>query len=82
MRNVWENKYVKKYDIHYSRIIASWVRSGGSLKSRDLNIFEDWLRSTGALTEEQIDDVKFLASNGKLEWETSAKNFLNEKKNF
>lgn len=74
-RNEWENVYLKDYNIHYSRIIASWLNAGG--KTFD-EYFKNWLRSTGALTEDQIIDIYNLATNGKMEWEGDARRFLAE----
>lgn len=70
----FENKYVKEYGIHYSRIIASWYRVGGTLAG-----LRGWLETT-PLTKEQIGEVMFLAENGKLEWENDARKYLAKKK--
>jgi hypothetical protein len=80
----WENVYIKKYGMYYSRIIASWINVGGDTHSR---MFEEWLRSitdsnTGekVLTDDQISDILRLARNGKLEWQNDASRFINEHK--
>lgn len=71
----FENKIIK--GVHASRYIASWVRSGGSLKYRR-DDFREWLALEG-LTEEEIDHVDYLAHNGRLELEDSSKKFLKER---
>ena len=78
--NAWENVYIKDYNMHYSRIIASYSNVGGDVRSFK---FKDWMKqitdcNTGerVLTDEQINDIYNLATNGKLEWETDARNFL------
>ena len=74
----FENKYIADCDIHYSRIISSWLNVGGSLRTgKDKNDFLRWLIGMGVLTYEQIDDIYNMATNGKLEWESNARLFLN-----
>lgn len=79
-KNRWENKYLEKYGMFYSRIIFSWINVGGS---RDVRIFRKWLESledsnTGekVLTEDEIDDICMQFGNGKLEWQNNAANFI------
>ena len=77
----FENSLVN--GIHASRYIVSWVKSGGSLKgSRRDSKFVDWLKSLTVnerhLTEEEIDQIYYLSSNGKMELEHLAKDFLKE----
>lgn len=69
--------------IYYSRYIASWIRvtedpmiCKGDL--RDCQKFIDWLHSQN-LTDDEIDDIRFLASNGKYELEQSIRCFLEDK---
>lgn len=72
---MFENRKINGY-IYETRFIASWVRAGGSLYyGEDVDNFYKWLLSLG-LTEAEADHIKFLAMNGKLELETSAKKFL------
>lgn len=73
---MFENKRLG--DIHYSRVIASWVKAypghayfGGSFKA--------WLRDLGA-TEEQIHEIYEMATCGRLELELDAKRFIKELK--
>lgn len=80
--NRWENVYMKRYDIHYSRIIASWVHVGGDVFD---DRFKDWLRSiedsetgTRVFDEDQIYDIYNLATCGKMEWEADARRFLSK----
>lgn len=67
----FENKIIK--GVHTSRYIASWSRVGGDIQDRDA--MKAWLLSEG-LTEEEADDIVYLASNGRLELQASAKQFL------
>ena len=55
----------------------SWVRSGGKFDKRGKGYgdFRKWLESL-KLDPEDIEDIMFLASNGKLELEVSAKNYM------
>lgn len=74
---MFENKQINGY-VYETRYIASWLRSGGSLRyGEDVDNFYEWLLSTG-LTNNEAEHIKFLATNGKLELETSAKKFLNK----
>ena len=62
--------------IYYTRFIASWVRKGGKLeKGRDVANFRRWLASLG-VDDMAISSIIFLATNGKLELESSAEKFL------
>lgn len=64
--------------IFYSRFIASWVRKGGMLKTgHDISMFRKWLTEIGC-DDETVDNITFLASNGKLELENSAEKFIAE----
>lgn len=73
---MFENKEVKVTGEKYSRYIASWV-----VAHRQRKIFGDpfrtWLESMG-LTEDEVRECYNLATNGKLEFESCAKLFLNE----
>lgn len=70
---MFENKLDSKYGIHYTRWIMSWIREGGSC--RDLPGFISWL-DTLNLDDEDINNMSFMMSNGKMECEDSAKKFL------
>lgn len=69
---------------YYSRFIASFYRSGGDPKNYrgGKKSLEAWLRTLTIdgkpLSEDDIGSIIFLAENGKLELETSAKAFLKE----
>ena len=56
----------------------SWVRVGGQLglHGEGVDEFRKWLISIN-LKDEDIDAIIFLATNGKLELESSARKFLN-----
>ena len=70
---MFENKYIPEMDVHYSRIIASWFKVGGS---KYLGDFRKWLKTLDKLTDDQRREIEFLFDNGKLELEFSAKNFI------
>lgn len=75
---MFENK-ATSVGIFYTRYIMSWIRVGGTIPKRGpLEPFETWLRSLGHLTEEEIRDIKNLATEGKMELESNAKKFLKE----
>ena len=61
--------------VHASRYIMSYLREGGEANYRDK--FRKWLKSLPMeLTEEEIDHILEIYSNGKLEFEINAKSFL------
>ena len=64
-------------DIYATRFIMSWVRMGGKLRKRGDGVydFRKWLTSLD-LDEEDIERIIFIATNGKLELEVSAKNYI------
>lgn len=75
---MFENRVINGCE-YESRFIASWVREGGGLRYvEDIKDFYNWLISLG-LTEEQANHIKFLATNGKLELENSARKFLSKR---
>ena len=61
--------------IHYSRYIASWNKAGGRTYGR---LFKEWLRDYQELTDDEIKDIIEMATNGKMELEFSAKQFLDD----
>ena len=73
---MFENKVIGGYT-YATRFIMSWVRSGGKLDKigKGYDNFRKWLESL-KLDSEDIKDIMFLAENGKLELEVSAKNFM------
>lgn len=72
---MFENKIIK--GVHATRYIASWIREGGKLGyfGEGVDDFNKWLKSLG-LSDEDIEDIMYLARNGRLELETSARNFM------
>lgn len=82
--NEWENR--TECGIHPTRFIMSWVREGGKLRRRGDGIddFREWLKTLiidgKPLSENDIDHIMFLATNGKMEFEYSARNFIAELK--
>lgn len=62
--------------IHYSRYISSWMRKGGKIYPEGL--FYRWLREKEQLTEEEISDINFMVTTGKMELEMSAMMFMKE----
>ena len=73
---MFENKIINGYT-YATRFIMSWVRSGGTFDKRGKGYddFRNWLESLELKTED-IEDIMFLARNGKLELEVSAKKFI------
>lgn len=70
---MFENKLDSRHQIHYSRYIMSWIREGGNCK--DQGGFKAWLKSL-KVPDEEIREIWLMMSNGKLELETSASNFI------
>ena len=71
-----ENKYVKEYDCHYSRFIASWFNVGGKIVSC---MFKRWLKENFTLlTDEDINAMAYMMTCGKLEMEENARRFLKD----
>lgn len=74
---MFTNKMINNYT-YATRYIVSWIRMGGGLRYLDdVDKFYEWLLSTG-MSEDEANHIKFLATNGKLELENSAKAFLNK----
>lgn len=77
---MFENKRYRT--IYYSRIIMSWVRAGGTFDKHGegYDRFKSWLESliidSEHIPEEVIDEIMFLAMNGKMELEDDAKKFM------
>ena len=73
---MFENKVINGCD-YATRFIMSWVRSGGTFgkHGKGYDDFRKWLESLELKTED-IEDIMFLAQNGKLELEVSAKKFI------
>ena len=73
---MFENKIINGCD-YATRFIMSWVRSGGTFgkHGKGYDDFRKWLESLELKTED-IEDIMFLAQNGKLELEVSAKKFI------
>ena len=73
--NAFENRVINGY-IYETRFIASWLNVGGTFSTRnDLNHFCGWFKSLG-LEEEDIDHMRYLATNGKYELQCSAVDYL------
>lgn len=74
MRDDYENRKTEQ-GIRYSRYIASWVKTvyleGKIVDER----FVKWLKSEG-LTEQEIQDIWYIFTNGKFELEKSAEKFI------
>ena len=73
----FENKYIEDKDVHYSRIIASWINAGGEIPnySWGMTQFADWLTSLGFNVKE-VYDIWNMATCGKMEFEDSAKKWI------
>ena len=77
---MFENKRTEWGDVHYSRIIASWRNVGGYIYgSRKADtLFLKWLKEKCHCTDTEVNDIWLFATNGKLEYEDSAKKFIKE----
>lgn len=75
---MFENKEFE--GIYYSRFIASWIKVGGELRTRNAYLFKDWLRTLiindKKIPEDIIMEIYNFATNGKLELQTLASRFL------
>lgn len=73
---MFENRQINGYT-YATRFIMSWVRAGGTLRENGegYNDFYNWLLSLG-LSKDDADNIMFLAKNGKMEFEYSAKEYL------
>lgn len=69
---MFENKQVNGY-IYYTRFIASYVKEGGNVFNK--SEFTGWLKQLG-LSDEDVNGIWFLATNGRLELEVNAKLYL------
>ena len=73
---MFENKAINGY-VYATRFIASWIKVGGQLRTgKDIKDFKDWLKSIGEISDDDIDHIVFLATNGRLELENHARRFL------
>lgn len=76
----FENK--TECGLHPTRFIMSWVRAGGTFSHRGIGYddFWDWLKTLiidgKPLSDNDVDHIMFLANNGKMELEHSAKTYL------
>lgn len=82
MYNEFENAIIR--GIYISRYVASWTNSGGTFtRVRQKCSLKDWLRTLSIdgekLTEDEIQRIWNYATNGKMELEHSAKDFLSNK---
>lgn len=78
MMDEFDNQLMRdgEFLLYKSRLIASWLRAGGKLQSgQDYDLFKKWLVDLG-LTEEEARYVYYMASNGKMEWEHHAEEWL------
>lgn len=70
----FENKEFE--GIHYSRFIASFANEGGKVRSKS---FKCWLKQLiingKSMPEDVVDEIYFIATNGKLELEDNAAKF-------
>ena len=79
---MWKNE--TECGIHVTRFIMSWVRSGGELRyGKDYEDFEEWLNTIKVdgknLSDQDVNHIMDLATNGKMELEYLAKEFLKRK---
>ena len=71
----FDNKLIA--EVHASRYIASWGKMGGHFGrgSKGRFDFSDWLESMG-LSKDEVYNIYNLATCGRLELETSAREFM------
>ena len=74
MAKDFENAKTKVQEVYYSRYIASWLNKGGDYFGEQ---FEKWLRANDC-TEQEINDIKWMATCGKMELESTAKAYINK----
>ena len=78
MFDMFQNRKIK--GVHISRYCASWIKAGGQ---RFDHYFIEWLKGLKIdgehLTFNEICDIRNYAQNGRLELETSARNFFKTK---
>lgn len=71
---MFENRIIE--GVHISRYVTSWVKEGGKLNYT----FKEWLRTLTIngrkLTNDEIRDIYNFGTNGKLELEEHAKQYL------
>lgn len=64
--------------VYETRFIASWLNVGGQLKTgRDMANFHNWLLKVG-VSESDAKHIEFLATNGRLELEVSARDYISK----
>jgi hypothetical protein len=68
----FENVFIR--EIHISRYVASWTNCGYPINS----LFKAWLKALG-LSEQEIKQIWYFATNGQLELQDTAKHFMREK---
>lgn len=73
----FENRKTEYQGIHYTRYIASWNKKGGGFYYGEQ--FAKWLKANGC-TEKEIDDIRELATCGKLELEMNCKEYVLKQK--
>lgn len=76
MTTTLENKRTEVQGILYSRYISSWRNKGGDYFGKQ---FEKWLESNYC-TKDEIAEMKFMATCGKIELEISAEDYVKKMK--
>ena len=77
MRDDFENRKDEKNEIRYTRYIASFMHKYLGDYWDAFEALRQWLEHLG-LQQEDIDNIYFLATNGKMELETDAMIFLKD----
>jgi hypothetical protein len=75
----------KNYEgIYYSRFVASYCRSGGSLENRKCWLFKEWLEqliiNEKPIPQDIVKEIYDYGINGKMELEFDAYEFLKNRK--
>ena len=75
----WKNEMTTAHEIPYSRYIASYTMIAEELGTKVYRgQFKEWLLSIG-VDENEARNIVDMATNGKLELETSARQFIQKK---
>lgn len=75
----FENRIEDNITVGYkSRVIASYIKEGGNIKSKKFDQYLDKLAELGWIKPEDKYDIKSFATNGKLELEYIASIILKE----
>lgn len=75
----FDNVKTQAEQVHLSRYIISWLKSGGQISDARSKTFEAWLKSH-ELTDEEINKLTFMMECGRMELEFSATEWMRNHK--